>query len=101
MTAREIAEEIGLSDLSNVNAALVYVPVGTVKDWHIAGYRRDEHGGRLYPRALYAAGPGVDARKPGRISKNTAQRRWRNKVQNRVASVFELGMSYRDRRKAA
>jgi len=90
MTAREIAEELDIPDVCAVRAALAYIPGGGPKDYHIAGYRRDNDGGRLYPRALYAAGPGEDAKKLKPLSSAECQRRWKKVRVHKAASVFEF-----------
>ena len=101
MTAREIAEEMNIS-INAVTAILRRKYINQRDDWHIAGYRRDEDGGRLYPRALYMAGPGVNSPKPKPLSHHEYNKRARSKTKRRVASVFQLGVYYEDRfRRAA
>lgn len=92
MTAREIAEELGLKHITQVSAALGPFRGTLVR---VGGWRRDEDGGRLYPRALYAAGPGVDAPKPEKLPRSEYNRRARHKLRSQVASVWELGLQAR------
>lgn len=101
MTAREIAEEVGIG-VNEVTAYLRRKYVNQRDDWHICGWRRDEMGGiRLYPRALYAAGPGVNAPRPKPLGRQAYNRRAKEKMKRRVASVFQLGVFYEKRFKRA
>lgn len=70
----------------------------------ISQWERNETGGRLYPRAIYALGSGPDARKPPRLSKKVYRARYRAKLAQRAAdaqrpatrritSVWDLGKS--------
>jgi len=70
MTARELAEQLKIKHVNQIAAA-----IQGSDNFHISGYRRDEDGGRLYPRALYAYGPGKDANKPPKLSKQEYNRR--------------------------
>lgn len=92
MTAREIAEQFGMKHISQVAAALAPFKGTLVR---VSGWRRDEDGGRLYPRALYAAGPGKDAPKPEKLPKSEYNRRSKLKLKRQVASVWELGLQAR------
>jgi len=96
LTAREIAAELKLSYINQVTAAL-----GDCPDFHIYSYRRDEDGGRLYPRALYAYGPGKNAPKPKPLTKVEYNKRNKAKMKRTVTSVWDLGIPSRDRRKHA
>lgn len=58
---------------------------------HIAEWRRHAPGQREYPRPVYAAGPGVDAKRPPKIERKEANRRYRNIRGGGVRSVFDLG----------
>ena len=61
---------------------------------HICGYTRDHEGARRYPRAIYAYGPGENAKKPSRPTKRERveyDRRLTNKIRN--TSVFNLGLT--------
>lgn len=62
---------------------------------HIADWRRTTTGGREYPRAVYAAGPGIDKRKPPPIPKAEANRRFKASRRPKPASVFELALTPR------
>lgn len=96
MTAREIAQELKLDNPNRVSAALY----GS-KNYHIYSYRRDEDGGRLYPRALYAYGPGRNAPKPKPLTKVDYNKRSKSKMKHTVTSVWDLGIPSRERRKHA
>jgi len=96
MTARELAEQLKIKHVNQIAAALQ----GS-DHFHISGYRRDEDGGRLYPRALYAYGPGKDAKKPPKLGKQEYNRRAKEKMRKTVSSVWDLGIFYEDRRKHA
>ncbi|MCA6302833.1 MAG: hypothetical protein IM629_12905 [Phenylobacterium sp.] len=58
---------------------------------HIAEWRRHATDQREYPRPVYAAGPGVDAKRPPKIGRKEANRRYRNIRGVGVHSVFDLG----------
>ena len=96
LTAREIATELKLPYINQVASAL-----GDCPDFHISSYRRDEDGGRLYPRALYAYGPGRNAPKPKPLTKVEYNKRNKAKMKRTVTSVWDLGIPSRDRRKHA
>jgi hypothetical protein len=67
---------------------------------HIQGWRRSTHCGMLYyPRAVYAVGPGKDAKKPKPLTYAQQSRRARKlaKESRAVASVFDLGLTRRAR----
>lgn len=96
MTARELAEQLKIKHVNQIAAALQ-----GCDHFHISGYRRDEDGGRLYPRALYAFGPGKDAKKPPKLSRQEYNRRSKAKMRKTVSSVWDLGIFYEDRRKHA
>jgi hypothetical protein len=96
MTARELAEQLKIKHVNQIAAALQ-----GCDHFHISGYRRDEDGGRLYPRALYAYGPGKDAKKPPKLSRQEYNKRSKAKMRKTVSSVWDLGIFYEDRRKHA
>ena len=58
---------------------------------HIAEWRRHATGQREYPRPVYAAGTGVDAKRPPKIERKEANRRYREIRGVGVHSVFDLG----------
>ena len=58
---------------------------------HISEWRRHAPGQREYPRPVYAAGPGVDAKRPPKIERKEANRRYRKIRGAGVHSVFDLG----------
>jgi len=96
MTARELAEQLKIKHVNQIAAALQ-----GCDHYHISGYRRDEDGGRLYPRALYAYGPGKEAKKPPKLSRQEYNKRSKAKMRTTVSSVWDLGIFYEDRRKNA
>lgn len=96
MTARELAEQLKIKHVNQIAAALQ-----GCDHYHISGYRRDEDGGRLYPRALYAYGPGKEAKKPPKLSRQEYNKRSKAKMRKTVSSVWDLGIFYEDRRKHA
>lgn len=86
MTARDLARDIDTA-VGNIRATLA-----KYRDaWHVSGYRREVVDGRLYPRALYRAGPGRNAAKPGPLSPTEYNRRHRARKRAVVSSVFALG----------
>ena len=66
----------------------------TGKQIHIANYVYDAEGARRYPRAVYALGDGVDAKKP-KASHLENRRRYDAKKNSmyRMNSVFNMGKS--------
>lgn len=96
LSAREIAAELRLETPNRVTAAL-----HGSKEFHIHSYRRDEDGGRLYPRALYAYGPGRDTPKPKPLTRVEYNKRSKAKMKRTVTSVWDLGIPSRDRKKHA
>lgn len=58
---------------------------------HIAEWRRHAPGQREYPRPVYAAGPGVDAKRPPKIERKEANRRYRKIRGAGMQSIFDLG----------
>lgn len=96
LTAREIATELKLPYVNQVAAAL-----GDCPNFHIYSYRRDEDGGRLYPRALYAYGPGKNAPKPKPLTRVEYNKRSKLKIKRTVTSVWDLGVPSRNRKKHA
>ena len=96
LTRREIAEELGNKAIASL-ASVMQQYRGTLV--HISGYRRDSDGGRLYPRALYKYGPGVDAKRPRPLPKAEYNKRARSKCKKMVSSVFDLAIPSRKRQK--
>jgi hypothetical protein len=87
ISSRELAEEINIS-YSYARKLVTFLK--KEKRIFIREYRRDEDGGKLYPRALYAAGGGKDAVKMKPLTNaEYAKRHKQNK--RRVSSVFDLG----------
>lgn len=91
MTQRELAEELGLEIdlLRGYIGALRQRSPGVL---YVHSYRRDEDGGRLYPRALWAVGNEPDAKRPKPLPKTVYNKRGKDKMKTRVASVFHLGV---------
>jgi hypothetical protein len=86
--------EVG-SVVSRMSKAQKLVP----KRLRVVGYVYDDEGSKLsYPRAVYDLGDGPDAPPPGAKRKKVRQRYWSRK-RGRVASVFDLGVPFRERRK--
>lgn len=98
MTAREIAAELGVSP-EYVRGSLGRAKAD--KQIHIKAWRRDEDGGRLYPRAIWAAGDGRDAPKPPKLTKLDYNRRHRQRKARAVSSVWQLGRAVDHRRLGA
>lgn len=64
---------------------------------HISGWVYElGDGGRRYPRAQYAFGPGDDKPKP-RVNRKAVRQRYRARRKLRVTSVFDLGLSLKQR----
>lgn len=89
MTQREIAEELGI----HIDTLRGYI--GSLRQrrpgvLYVHSYRRDEDGGRLYPRALWAVGDKPDAKRPPKLSKQVYNKRGKDRMKSRVASVFHL-----------
>jgi hypothetical protein len=91
MTQREMAEELGLDVdlLRGYIGALRQRRPGVL---YVHSYRRDEDGGRLYPRALWAVGDKPDAKRIKPLPKAVYNKRGKDKMKTRVASVFHLGV---------
>ena len=97
MTARDVAASFGAA-VASVRAKLSTMSrAGKV---HIAGWRRVSDGGRLYPRALWAAGPatGRTPRKPKPLGDSAYGQRYRDLRRVRVSSVWDLAKPVADRR---
>lgn len=58
---------------------------------HISEWRRHAPGQREHPRPVYAAGAGVDAKRPPKVERKEANRRYREIRGVGVHSVFDLG----------
>jgi len=86
MTARDLAHEIG-TDVRNVRAKLATYP----SLWHVCDYQRENIDGRLYPRAVYKVGAGVDVAQPSPLTSTIYSRRYRARKRAVVNSVFALG----------
>lgn len=95
MTMREIAREL------RVRPEIASGMLGKAKQCkqiRIVGYRRDEDGGRLYPRAVYAAGSGPDAPRLPQRGSTDHSRRQRDRKRLAVSSVWQLAVPVDKRR---
>lgn len=64
------------------------------KQIHVSHYVYDAEGARRYPRAVYAIGDGVDAKKPKPCKKENKQRyESKKRLMYRMNSVFNMGKS--------
>ena len=64
------------------------------KQIHVSHYVYDAEGARRYPRAVYAIGDGIDAKKPKPCKKENKQRyESKKRVMYRMNSVFNMGKS--------
>lgn len=88
MTCDELCKALG-QDRPKVTGVLSRLrAAGRV---HIAEWRRHATGQREYPRPVYAAGPGVDAKRPPKIGHKEANKRYRKIRGAGVRSIFDLG----------
>jgi DNA-directed RNA polymerase specialized sigma24 family protein len=99
LTSAEICAELdvdrsqGGAVLSRMNKASPKLPKRIYKVKYI-----DEHEGqRRYPRSVYALGDLPDAKKP-KASAAKNSKRYRLRVNKKVASVFHLGLSRNQKR---
>lgn len=97
MTMREIADQLktNIDRIRNFIGSVRAKKPGVI---YIQSYRRDEDGGRLYPRAVWAAGNRPDAKRLPRLDKKETSRRARLKRKKLVASVFHLPLIYENKR---
>lgn len=101
MTRSEVSKALGMqrNDCASILSRLCKAtkrPVGPRRA-HISGWVYDEEGQRTYPRAVYCLGDKPDVRKPKRDVKSN-QKRFVEARKQRVASVWELGMTRKQRR---
>lgn len=87
MTQREIAYELKL-DMEYVRGYIGAIRQKKPRVLYVHSYRRDEDGGRLYPRALWAVGDKPDAKRLPRLSKTQYNKRGKAKMKHQVASIF-------------
>jgi hypothetical protein len=95
MTAQDVARDMA------VKIELARGMLGKAKHCgqvRIVGYRRDEDSGRLYTRAVYAAGSGPDAKRIPPLTRNEYNRRYRSRKSRAVASVWMLAVPVEHRR---
>lgn len=99
LTSAEICTELGFNRsqggaiLSRMNKAGAMMPKRIYK----VKYIYEHEGQRRYPRSVYALGDLPDAKKP---KANPAQnsKRYRARANKKVASVFHLGLTYRQKK---
>lgn len=96
MTMREIADQLK-TDVDTIRHFLGALRCKRPGVIYIQSYRRDEDGGRLYPRALWAAGNLPDAKRLPRLEKKETSRRARLKRKKAVASIFHLHLKYENK----
>jgi transcription initiation factor IIE alpha subunit len=99
MTSFEIAQSLGMTktEISGVLSRLHKTGARTPRRIYITNYVHDAEGSRRYPRAVYALGCKLDAPKPkSNIKAN--KKRYLQKKNARVNSVWMLGMSRQQRR---
>lgn len=91
MTMREIADQLRI-DLDRIRSFIGSTRQKKPGVIYIQSYRRDEDGGRLYPRAVWAAGNLPDAKRPPKLGHPEYNRRARKK--KKVASIFHLHLKH-------
>lgn len=91
MTMREIAEELG-ADIDALRGFIGSIRQKKPGVIYIHSWRRDTDGGRLYPRALWAAGSHKDARRPQKLGRSEYNRRAREKRKACIPSIFHVGL---------
>lgn len=85
--ARDLARDLGTShELMRVRLARLKHQ----KRVRIGGWIRTEERGRLYPRALWAAGSGQDASRPPALEDGEYNARRHRRLHSAVSSVFAL-----------
>jgi hypothetical protein len=90
MTQREMADQLGI-DIDLLRGYIGALRCKKPAVLYVHSYRRDEDGGRLYPRALWAVGNQPDAKRPKPLPKSVYNKRGKDKMKKRVASIFHLG----------
>jgi hypothetical protein len=99
-TSREIAEQTGWSQ-SFARAAVANCKKMRTEDGkkviHICEWRRDEDGGRLYPRPVYALGHRKDAQRMQPLSEGEYRKRHYDK-KRRLANIFVAAVPVDKRR---
>lgn len=93
MTMREIADQLK-TDVDRIRCFIGSVRQKKPGVIYIHSYRRDEDGGRLYPRALWAAGNRPDAKRPPKLGHQEYNRRARLKKKTVVASIFHFHLRH-------
>ena len=99
-TSREIAEQTGWSQ-SFARAAVANCRKMRTEDGkkliHICEWRRDEDGGRLYPRPVYALGHRKDAQRIAPLDVSDYRKRHYNK-KKRLTNIFVAAVPVDKRR---
>jgi hypothetical protein len=93
MTGSELCEAIGSTHVESGRMINIITHAGKTvpKRAYVQGYTYDGEGQRRYPRAIYALGDKPNVPKPKRdVAANS--RRWRERKQMRVNSVWALGL---------
>lgn len=91
MTRDDLCRTLGLDPRTAAGVLTRLRATGRV---HIAEWRRHATDQREYPRPVYAAGPGVDAKRPPKIGRKEANRRYRKIRGAGVRSIFDLGRAF-------
>lgn len=94
MTAQDVCSHLGLERRPG-GSILGRLKASTPTRVHISAWQRDQEGQRQYLRAVYAAGPGVDAPKPAPIHHRDSLRRYRQAAQAAMSSIVP-GITQRD-----
>jgi hypothetical protein len=79
LTAREVAEFFPGTSAENVSAVISTLRNLATPRVHIRAWTRDNGHGKVYLRAVYAAGDGPEARKPRPYSHRQRCAKWRAK----------------------
>jgi hypothetical protein len=99
MTTAELRIHLdrGINELGSVVTRMNRASKLRPKRLQIVAYVYESEGSpRYYPRAVYALGDGPDKPKP-KPDRNVVLRRYRNGRRKRIASVFDLGLSLKER----
>ena len=93
LTRAEVQRELALP---RDHVSAVVSRLHAAGDVHIQTYTHDDEGCKRYPRAVYAWGAGVDAKKP-KVDRNAVGMRSQKvtRVRIQTSSVFNLGLTRR------
>ena len=95
VTSREVAEQTGWSH-SFARAAVSYC--NKEKLIHICEWRRDEDGGRLYPRPVYNIGNRKNAQRIKPLTATEYRKRYKQAKKNMVPDIFSAAVPVDERR---